>query len=401
MSLPTVEPLPDENANLPPARRRRQQRMIVPPGSDDRAEFLIELARKTVPSFDFFLASLLCGLLLGGGLLLDSPALVFLAALFAPFMAPAVGISLGTITGSLRFVLQSLASLLIGSLIVFLAGLLGGFAASLLPQSNYQQVAYHSQFTWAGFLVLGLGAALTTYLVARTPTQKPLITSVAIAYGLYLPVGTAGFCLSAGLGPLWASGLGLFAFNLVWMALLGTVVLAFLGIRPLNTGGYLLGLSYLAGGIAMIALVWNTPLTPITAPVETEQPVALVMTETPAPSETPTATPSLEPTITQSPTITLTRTLVPSATATQTITPIPTPVWARVNASEGNGALIRRDPTYDSPVVLSILNGNLIEVLPDEVTSGSVTWIHVRTVDGREGWIVRGLLRTATPAPEG
>src|SRR5512138_711867 len=115
MSLPSIEPIPDENENLPPARRRRQRRRIVPPGSGEQAEFLIQLSERMVPSFDFFLFSLLAGLTLGLALLLDSPALVFLAALLAPFMAPALGISLGTIAGTLRFVMQSLGSLSIGS----------------------------------------------------------------------------------------------------------------------------------------------------------------------------------------------------------------------------------------------------------------------------------------------
>jgi len=50
-------------------------------------------------------------------------------------------------------------------------------------------------------------------------------------------------------------------------------------------------------------------------------------------------------------------------------------------------------------VVTSQLNGMLVEVLPEIQQDGNLTWVHVRTTDGREGWILRGLLSTATPVP--
>ncbi len=259
MSLPSVEPiLPEENEPLPPARRRRRQRNIIPPGEEERSGFLYELSVRVVPSFDFFMFSLLSGIVLGAALLIDSPALIFLATLLAPFMSPVIGMSLGTITGTLRFWMQSLMGLLIGSLMVFFCGLLSGWAASLQPARPYLQAAAHSQFTWAGFLVLALGAGLTTYLIVRSPAQKPLVTSVAIAYSLYLPIGVAGFGLSSGVAGLWPGGLILFIVHLIWANLISTVVLAALGLRPLNGIGYLLGFSYLALGLLVIVLMQLT-----------------------------------------------------------------------------------------------------------------------------------------------
>jgi hypothetical protein len=406
MSLPTIEPLPDENASLPPARRRRQRRMILPSDSSEHAAYLRELARRTVPSFDFFLFSLLSGMCLAAALLLDSPALIFLAALLAPFMAPAIGISLGTITGALRFILQSLGSLTIGSLIVFLCGMVAGWAVHLLPQHVYQQAVLHSQFTWPDFIVLTLGAGLTAYLIARVPNQKPLVTSVAIAYELYLPIGVAGFGLSSGIPGVWLNGLGLFFTHLVWAALIGALALSLLGLRPLGVTGYLLGAAYALTGLAAIVLIYsaqaNAPAVPSTVSgvaniTGTEQPQSSLTPEpvaslTPAPTDIP-----LTATIT--PTVTTTRTLVPTRTPTLTITPVPTPVWARISAIGGNGALIRAEPNYNAEVISSILNGTLVEVLPEVTDNSGIAWVHVRMVNGKEGWIVRTLLRTATPAP--
>ena len=406
MSLPTIEPLPDENASLPPARRRRQRRMILPSNSSQHAAFLRELALRSVPSFDFFLFSLLAGICLAAALLLDSPALVFLAALLAPFMAPAIGISLGTITGTFRFIMQSLGSLSVGSLIVFLCGLAAGWAVHLLPQRFYQQAALHSQFTWPDFLVLALGAGFTAYLIIRSPNQKPLVTSVAIAYELYLPAGVAGFGLSSGLPGMWFNATGLLFTHLVWAALIGVVVLSLLGLRPLNATGYLLGAGYALFGLVAVALVYSAQasapaVSALGGPGENPAGIEIQLPSVTALSEaslTPAATLS-QATATITPSSTPTRTLVPTRTVTLTITPEPTPVWARINASEGNGALVRSEADYNAKVVASLLNGTLVEVLPEVVNKGSVAWVHIRMVNDEEGWVVRSLLRTATPAP--
>lgn len=400
MSLPTIEPLPDENASLPPARRRRLRRTIS--SDTDQAGLLRELSHRTVPSFDFFLFSLLAGIVLGAALLADSPALIILAALLAPFMAPMIGISLGSITGAMTFLFQSLGSMTIGSLIVFLCGAVAGWAVHLLPNRVYQQPVFHSYFTWPDFILLSLGAGLTAYLIARSPSQKPLVTSVAIAYGLYLPVGTAGFGLSSGLPGLWPEGLLLFFVHLVWAALVGTVVFWLLKLRPQTAAGYLLSATYaLVGIIAVVVMSGQPAPAAVVSQVQpTQGPTTGAGVEQLTPSPSPTITQSATPSpVPNTATPTPTRTLVFTQTATLTITPVPTPVWARINASEGNGALIRERPNYEAEVVQSLLNGSLVEVLNEVQTNGTVAWVRVRTVNGKEGWIVRSLLRTATPAP--
>ena len=405
MSLPTIEPIPEETTSLPPARRRRLRRMILPQDSSERAEFLRELARRTVPSFDFFLFSLLSGLALGAAMLLDAPALFVLAALIAPFMAPALGIALGTVAGTGSFILRSLGSLGIGSLIVFLCGAMTGWAAGLLQNQGYQMAAYNSRFNWTAFFLLVLGAGLTTYLTARAPHSRPLVSSVAIAYGLYLPVGAAGFGLTSGISGLWPDGLALFLVHLVWAVIAAIIVLAILGLRPLNAQGYALSAVYGLAGLILAALMFNQPFAVSTGNAPAPGGITSGFTAqkpSPQPSSTPSPlpdTPTSPPPATRTATSTPTRTLVPTRTPTITITPVPTPVWARINASEGNGALVREEANYTATVVQSLLNGTLVEVLPEVKESEGVAWVHVRLVNGKEGWIVRTLLRTATPAP--
>jgi len=109
MSLPQTEQIPDDPERLPPARRRRARRLLAPLNSDERAAFLDNFAHRTAPSVDFFIFSLLAGLVFAIGLMINSPAVLVLGAVLAPLMAPVVGISLGTVLGSGRYFLRSLA----------------------------------------------------------------------------------------------------------------------------------------------------------------------------------------------------------------------------------------------------------------------------------------------------
>jgi hypothetical protein len=182
-----------------------------------------------------------------------------------------------------------------------------------------------------------------------------------------------------------------------------------LGQRPLNSAGYLLTVLYISLLLLAFVLFRLLPAQPAvtlsaaptlppttilpanpaeTSPEPQPSPSTALLTSSPTASQTP-----------QPPSVTPTRTLVPTNTATLTITPMPTPVWARITAKEGNGALIREEPDYNATVVQSLLNGNLVEVLAEVYNAGGVTWVRVRTVNGKEGWVVRSLLTTATPAP--
>ncbi|NPV75063.1 MAG: SH3 domain-containing protein [Anaerolineae bacterium] len=393
MSLPTSEKLPsDDFQDMPPARKRRRRRMIFSGSPVQRAAHIEEAARRAVPTADFFLFSLLAGAALGVAFLVDAPAFFILAALMAPFLAPVVGLSLATLVGSPRFFLQSLGSLGISSLLFFAAGALAGWVSHLFPGRYYEQALLHTHFTWPDFVVLTVGAILTAFLMISVPTQRPVAASVALAYELFLPIGAAAFGLTSGFPNLWPDGLVVFVVHLAWAALAGIIMLLILGFKPANLFGYTLSSSLALAGVAAVII-----LTGIGAAVGGRIAMA-------PPTRTPTATITRTPTITPTPlpptiTPTPTRTLLPSRTPTTTISPAPTPVWAKINAGEFSGALIRAEPSTQAEVVTSLLNGMLVEVLSEIVQQDNNTWVHVRTTDGREGWIIRSLLVTATPVP--
>jgi uncharacterized membrane protein len=404
MSLPQTEQIPDDPESLPPARRRRARRLLAPLNTDERAAFLDNFAHRTAPSVDFFLFSLLAGLVLAIGLLINSPAVLVLGAILAPLMAPVVGISLGTVLGSGRYFLRSLTGLVIGGLLVFLCGWLAGLAAqqTWFPFNPiFSMAQLHAQLSWPDFIVLAIGAILTAAaLVHSDDASHPglnggilrggfvtsaVLPSVALAYELYIPLATAGLGLGARLPHLFPDGLVVFTLYLAWAALLGVITLAILGIRPLTLFGYTLsGALALFGVILLIGFSGASTVATTKIGLPTPFPTA---TLTPTLTPTRTLTP-VPPTATFTPTLTSTLTLTP----TSTLTPTPTPVFAIVQApSEAGGAYIRTEP--GGQIIKVIANGQRVQILPDRVEKDGNVWVLVMTPDGLKGWMQLSLIQ--------
>jgi uncharacterized membrane protein len=401
MNLPKSEETPDDPERLPPARRRRAQRLLAPLDSDERANSLESLARRSSPSFDFFLFSLLSGAGLGVGLLFDAPPLLLLGTLLAPLMGPVVGISLGTVIGSVKFFMRSLVGLLIGSSLLFGSSLLAGYAAQLLQFEGFEQARLHTQLSWPGFVVLTVGAMLTAVAMVRTSRQTSIayygtmLASVALAYELYLPLAAAGFGLAAGVPNLWPDGLVVFAVHLAVAALLGALSLALLGFRPLTLFGYTVGGTFALLSVILIlgitsagAVIGGQVALPTPVPTLTYTPTF------PPPTATRTFTP-VPPTETLTPTPTSTLTLTPTAT----ITPSPTPMYAIVNSSpESGGAHLRDEPGLNARIIRTYINDTLMLVIPGAIIEADgLQWMNVIAPDGNQGWMLQSLLLISTP----
>ena len=408
--MPQTSPvtfLEDTPQAAPPSlHRRRHRRRLVPWELDQRAAFFRELIHQSTPSVDFFLFSVIAGLAVGAALLLDSPALFLLAALLSPFMAPVLGLAVSSATGRMGFFLRSLFVLAIGSLLVFGLGIAAGWLGQSIPNLIFTQVVFHTTFSWPDLLIVILGAALTAYLAVRSPRQRPLVSSVALAYELYLPLASAGFGWVWSMPGVFPEGLLLFAINLALAAVTAAFVLVLLGVHPLPTGSAwvvsVLLLLVLAGaaifgiGSAVLPEGFANPLA-IFAGVSASPTPTLTASPPPLPTTTPFPTPSETP-IPLVPTATATNTLIPTATATITYTPSPTPIYGLVDAGNLNGIIIRPEPG-SLEIVTTLLNGNLIMILPEVVNKNGFLWVHIRTLDGKEGWVQNGLILTATPRP--
>mgnify|MGYP001111171217 FL=1 len=395
MSLPQTSQSSDDPERLPPARRRRARRLLAPLNADERAAFLDQLAHRVSPTVDFFIFSIIAGLVIGLGLLLDAPSLMFLGALFAPLMAPVIGIAFGTIVGSTRFFALSFISLLLGAALVFGCGALLGIVSQAWLPSQLIQAHYFAQLSWPNFSVLIVGVLLSTVTTARTDRQ-PLLPSAAIAFELYVPLTIAGFGLTSGQPNLWPDGLVIFALYLAWAALIGALSFGVLGFRPLTLFGYTLGgVVTLIGVILLIGISGAGFVFSAQMAVPTAVPSA-TWTASPIP---PTPTASLTP---LPPTATLTPvpTHTPSITPTITPTLTPTPIYAFIYATSGDppGAKLRSEPA--GTVIRSYLNNTLVQILPETSEVDGLIWVHVIVVeDGTEGWLLQSLLLVATPAP--
>jgi hypothetical protein len=382
------EHFPEDPDSLPPARRRRAKRLLAPISADERAAFLAEVAHRTSATFDFFLFSILAGIVFSIGLLMDSPIILVAGALLSPLMAPAVGLALGTVVGSIRYFLRSLAGMVIGSILVFGAGYMAGQGIRIFVPTQFTQAHLHAQLSGVNLLVLAVGALFTAAFMVRRP-DRAVLPSVAMAYALYLPLTIAGLGLASRIPFLWPDALVVFAIHLAWGVLLSALTLAILGFRPLTLFGFTVGAVFIMLGATLLVGLGG-------AGAVFSANIAL-----PTPSPTPTATPSLTPTATRTPIPTHTPTLTPIPTSTPTSTlaptpsstPTPTPLLAVVDAGEAGGAYLREGPSFQSSILGVVNNGTVVQIISAEVIAeGRVDWIHVLTSEGREGWIMQTLI---------
>lgn len=381
---------PDDLSSPSRARRRRARRTLIPPGDDERATLLEDLARRAFPSVEFFLFAILSGILLGAGFLLDSDALLLLGVLLAPLLTPWVGMTLAIVTGGWRFFLQTLGSLSVAVLLAFLTSALVGLFNRILDFSKFYRAADHAQLWWPDLLIVAAGAVLLALAFVRGE-RRPILPSIMLAYGLFLPVGAAGFGLGAGLPEIWPNGTFILLTHLALAILAGSIVLAALRFKPLATSGYLL--PALIGLLCIAALVVFTGLAGWV--MNRAEPPSLDVTPTPLGLVSP--TPGLPPSPTPG---APTRTLAPLSSEEPSATPTstPTPSYAVIVASTGGGALVRTEPGGGT-VITTLINGTLVEVLPDIQVVGTTPWVRVRTPEGLEGWVLQSVLVAATPAP--
>jgi len=321
---PETSPPPDARpkgepvgSRLPPARRRRQRRRLIPQSADERAALLEGLAKRTYPTVEFFIFSLLAGAILGAGFLLDSQALLFVGVLLVPLLMPWLGMTLATVTGSWRFFFQTLAAFVIGAALIFLTGLLAGFAARAFMPLTLNEAFYHSRLWWPHLVVLVLGAILLPISFVRSE-RRPLLPSAMLAYAFYLPLSAAAVGLGSGVPGIWPSGFIVFLIHFGLASLIGIVTLVIMGFRPYTLAGYTLGTTLIVVGVLTLVLLsgFGTVLAsrfglPGSAPTATPDklllPTPTLSESTPLPfTATPTLMPSTAtPTITETPSTTL------------------------------------------------------------------------------------------------
>jgi Arc/MetJ-type ribon-helix-helix transcriptional regulator len=165
-----------------------------------------------------------------------------------------------------------------------------------------------------------------------------------------------------------------------------TLTLAFLHFKPAKAGGYFL--SVIMSLVCLAALVNLTGLTRL---IRDE----ILVTRQTVPTPTMTIAPSDTPT--DLPTPTLTNTALPTDTLQPTSTLLPTPAYAIIAASVGGGARVRSDPGSGTALAV-LINGTLVQVLPEIQSVDGVSWVHIRW-NNLDGWILTSVLMATTETP--
>ncbi len=388
---PSPAPADDLPAASRPTRRRRNRSFIIRPSEDEIDGRLDSIARRATPTFDFFAFALLSGALLGIGYIIDAPAILLFGLLAAPILAPWIGAILGIAVGETRFFGQAMGGLLTATAMIFVTGILAGLASRIFMPLTFNEAFFHARLWWPDILLTLIGTAIITISLIQSE-EKPILASLMVAYGLFLPISVAGFGLGNGVSGLWPQAFFVFLVHLSASMLLGLAIFMYMGFRPISTSGYIgAGIAAviclaLLVGIAGFGTLLSNRMTPAATPELT--PEAL-----PSPTTGGLPTPSLQPSPTR-------LVLTPTAIASPTPSPQPTPAYGRVQ-SPGNGAVIRSTP--GGTAITTVENGYLVEIqpVPPEIVNG-VAWIRVlvqtpsRDIDG---WMQQSLIATATPAP--
>ena len=424
-SDPTPPPAQDPRADAARARRRRATRRdSIPKDAEGQAALISALSRRAYPSFELFVFSLACGAILGLGFLLDSQAILLLGILVAPLMTPWVGFLLAILTGSPRFLFETIMALLISVVLVFLGGLLTGLVVRFVPEYTLYNVYTHSRLWIPELFVIVLGAVTLVASFARSES-RPFLPSVIVAYAFFLPINAAGFGVGSGLEGIWLEAILVFVAHFVLVSLVGLLTLYILGLRPSLGGIIFSGMALvLFAGILFILMrpglqstvdagASSSPTTEASPLPTLTLSLPATTTSSPRPSSTSTSAPTkvdLTETVavalsqaarTPSPVpLTLDVTLPATQTPTATLTLEVTPIFGKIDAEEGGGANLRQAP--NGKYLMTLGNGMIVEIYPDFRQVNGVTWIHVfvtRNGERIEGWLLETTVSYATPEP--
>ena len=430
-----TEPSSSPEPAIPPrARRRRRGQLVIPHDAEGRATLLHSLAHRAYPSYELFVFAILCGAILGLGYFFDSQAVLIFGILLAPLLTPWIGLLLSALTGSPRFFFETFAALLIGSALIFLSGLLAGFAVRAFLPRTLNEAFLHSHLWWPDLIVLAIAAIILTISFVRSE-DKPYLPSVMLAYELFLPLSASGFGLGSGVTGIWPNGVLVFVVYFAWASIFGILTLIALRFLPTNPNGFVLSTgSLLVSAVIVVLLMiggkWTIPAMPQSNTVPTSIPLLPTSTLSLPVVSTATSSPEASPTLSSTPVIVisteapatdtpttmdnsgmitatvgaaLTRVASEQLTVlptTITLTIEPTPVYARVDATQANGANLRQDP--NGKFILELDNGSVVEVQPDTQDVNGVVWAHVIAIRDNQrydGWILQSVLEIATPVP--
>ncbi len=377
--------------------------------------FLDQVARRIEINIETFLVGSISLLIFALALLFDKLALFVLGLLIAPILSPILGLAFGINLGIFRFLKIGILSFLLNGISFFIVSGFSGFIARQFPEREFHTWKLFINFGWAEIILLIVGILIMISTILKNPRQSSLVANVALAYCFYLPIIASGFAFGLGLKNEFITAGTTFLLFFGIAIILGVIVLFLYKIRPVDLKNSLVLILFitiiLAGLVIYYQSTQGNPIFKTSSNISnlvatTSKPTNPIFTSTFNLSPQTSTTLSKSATATQGITVAIevetseTSELPPVNTATITLTPLPEIIWAEIQSPEGNGANIRQGPGFSSSIVKTVLNGTAVQVLEDVEVVDGVTWIHIRFIDGVDGWIVRNLIISATPEPE-
>jgi uncharacterized hydrophobic protein (TIGR00271 family) len=180
-------------------------------------------------SIDFLVLITVAALLASFGLLQNSAAVIIGAMLVAPLLGPLTAFSVGMVTARLALLRRSLGTIAVGSGIAVMWGFLVGWASPIVTPTT-ELLARTRPSLLDGGVALAAGV-VGAYAAARKDIPAAL-AGVAIAAALVPPICTVGLGLAAGDLDIARGALLLFVTNIVSVAVVGSVVFRWFGMRP-------------------------------------------------------------------------------------------------------------------------------------------------------------------------
>ncbi len=394
---------PDNNSHISKSDSRKKDARWNQYGPSGFEAFLDQLSRRLEINVETFLVGAISLLVTSIALLLDQFPLYLLAILITPILSPILGFAFGFSLGSFKFLKIGFLTLLLNMISFLVVGAFSGFIARQFPEANFTIWKYFVEFNWSGLVLLAAGILIMVSTIIRNPRQASIVANVALSYCFYLPLASSAFAYGMGDGDKFITGLITFAEYFGFAVVFSVLVLLIYKIRPVKLLNWW-GVLVLIVIVGTIIFFQYTPV--LEKEVQVIESVQSERTITPTNTQLVAIQPSSISTIkileeTSSNEIpTLNVTINPSATSTITLTPLPSIIWAEINSPEGGGANIRVEPGYSSNILRTVLNGTVVQILDEVEVVDGATWVHIRFIDQVEGWIVRGLLVSATPEPE-
>jgi uncharacterized hydrophobic protein (TIGR00271 family) len=205
-----------------------------------------------VLSSAYLLMNVLAATIASYGLFANSPAVVISAMIVAMLLGPIVGVSLALVDIDMRFLLNSLTSLLAGAIGVMVTAFIIGAIHNDIPISN--EIMTRTAPNLLDLMVALAGGAAGAYATV-SPRLSVAIVGVAIAVALVPPLSAAGILFARGDVDLAFGALLLTFTNMVAIQFASSVVLWLTGFRRISRTSGISLLAFAKGNVLSIVIL--------------------------------------------------------------------------------------------------------------------------------------------------